>query len=272
MITKQEEEKIISGACYALINPIEGIENDYTPELITNNYEQGEKVLTVLEEELQNCDAFYFSCAFITSGGITPLLSVLKELEKRNIPGKILTTDYLYFSQPQILDKLANMENIELKMFCCNDSGFHTKGYIFKKHAFYNIIVGSSNLTQDALTKNHEWNLQFTSYKKGALNKDMLDHFNHLWHHENSIPWNECKDEYLEKYKEEKKLVRFSKKITQKVLKPNKMQQAFTHNLRELVDQDENKALLISATGTGKLYPTRVMKNPKIDPKPSRSA
>lgn len=72
MITKQEEEKIISGACYALINPIEGIENDYTPELITNNYEQGEKVLTVLEEELQNCDAFIFPVLLLPVGESLP--------------------------------------------------------------------------------------------------------------------------------------------------------------------------------------------------------
>lgn len=42
-------------------------------------------------------------------------------------------------------------------------SGFHTKGYIFKKDESYQIIIGSSNLTQSALTYNKEWNTRLDS-------------------------------------------------------------------------------------------------------------
>ena len=49
--------------------------------------------------------------------GITPLLQTLKELEKRNIPGEILTTNYLNFSEPRALEKLNSLSNITLKMF-----------------------------------------------------------------------------------------------------------------------------------------------------------
>ena len=47
-------------------------------QLLANN---GTKVLTVLERELQSCDAFALSVAFINRGGVTPLLQTLKELE-----------------------------------------------------------------------------------------------------------------------------------------------------------------------------------------------
>ena len=40
------------------------------------------------------------SVAFITMGGITPLLQTLKELENKGIPGEVLTTNYLNFSEP----------------------------------------------------------------------------------------------------------------------------------------------------------------------------
>ena len=65
--------------------------------------------------------------------GITPLLQTLKELEKRNIPGEILTTNYLNFSEPRALEKLNSLSNITLKMFDVERAaeGFHTKGYIF---------------------------------------------------------------------------------------------------------------------------------------------
>ena len=67
------------------------------PQFISNDPAAGRKVLADLENELRRCDQFAMSVAFVTMGGITPLLQTLKELEERNIPGKILTTDYLTF-------------------------------------------------------------------------------------------------------------------------------------------------------------------------------
>ena len=58
----------------------------YRPEFISNNYKLGKKVLVSIEEELQRCEEFCISVAFITKSGITPLLQTLKDLEQRNIP------------------------------------------------------------------------------------------------------------------------------------------------------------------------------------------
>lgn len=82
----------------------------YRPEFISNNYKLGKKVLVSIEEELQRCEEFFISVAFITKSGITPLLQTLKDLEQRNIPGKILTTNYLMFSEPEALEKLAGLK------------------------------------------------------------------------------------------------------------------------------------------------------------------
>lgn len=64
-------------------------------------------------------------------GGSTPLLQTLKELEKNGIPGEILTTNYLNFSEPKALEKLHGLSNITLKMYDVEKAaeGFHTKGY-----------------------------------------------------------------------------------------------------------------------------------------------
>lgn len=50
---------------------------------VSNSVEDGRKVLTTLESELGSCDSFLISVAFVTVGGITPLLETLNELEKR---------------------------------------------------------------------------------------------------------------------------------------------------------------------------------------------
>jgi HKD family nuclease len=66
--------------------------------------------------------------------GITPLLQTLKELEKRNVPGEILTTNYLNFRKPRALAKLNELTNITRRMYDVEnaDEGFRTKGFIFR--------------------------------------------------------------------------------------------------------------------------------------------
>ena len=111
----------------------------YRPEFISNNYKRGKKVLSSIEDELLKCDQFQISVAFITLGGITPLLQTLRELEDRGIKGEILTTNYLTFTEPKALKKLNDFSNITLKMYNVDVTieDFHTKGYIFKKEEIY---------------------------------------------------------------------------------------------------------------------------------------
>lgn len=107
----------------------------YKPQFVSNNYKEGRKVISAIEDELLSCEEFAISVAFITMGGITPLLQTLRELEYRDIPGKILTTDYLTFSDPKALRILADFKNIQLKMYVTENAkeGFHTKGYLLKR-------------------------------------------------------------------------------------------------------------------------------------------
>ena len=155
----------------------------YRPEFVSNDYRQGKRVISAVEQELLNCQEFYISVAFITLGGITPLLQTLKELERRGIPGKILTTDYLAFNDPAALDKLHSLKNIELKMFVTHGykDGFHTKGYIFRKEEIYRIIIGSANMTAGALKVNREWNTKLVGLETGEVVGDILQEFRSLW-------------------------------------------------------------------------------------------
>ena len=108
----------------------------YRPEFISNNYKRGKKVLSSIEDELLKCDQFQISVAFITLGGITPLLQTLRELEDRGIKGEILTTNYLTFTEPKALKKLndflksvyliatRDLSNLWLQFFLSQNQGF----------------------------------------------------------------------------------------------------------------------------------------------------
>lgn len=234
----------------------------YRPEFISNNYKLGKKVLVSIEEELQRCEEFYISVAFITKSGITPLLQTLKDLEQKNIPGKILTTNYLMFSEPEALEKLAGLKNIELKMFVASSEtgGFHTKGYIFREEEIYRIIIGSSNMTLSAITRNKEWNTKIVSTEQGELTQAVLQEFDELWQDEHSLAFEDFIDSYRQEYLNEK-IIRKQKQqaVSEQVvelenyrLKPNKMQVAFVKNVMEMRAQHIDRALLLSSTGTGK--------------------
>ena len=95
-----------NGLSAAYINGSVAANLAYKPAFVLNNPEEGKKVISSVEDELLRCDQFQISVAFITMGGVTPLLQTLKELEEKGIKGQILTTNYLNFSEPRALEKL----------------------------------------------------------------------------------------------------------------------------------------------------------------------
>ncbi len=245
--------RLIAGLRTAFYDKEHDSDINYRPEFITNDVEQGQKVLTTIEKELSQCDEFIFSVAFITTSGITTLLQSLAELERKGIKGKILTSNYLSFSEPKALRRLAEFKNIEVKLYLSNqiNPGFHTKGYIFKKAEHYSMLIGSSNLTQEAITKNKEWNTKLVSHCNGEFPHNLLNEFNKLWKQAKDI--NEVIDAYEEEYNEKHQNIQTMDDLFLEI-KPNSMQEDFLANLEELYSQGAKRALLISATGTGKTY------------------
>ncbi len=240
---------------------------------VSNNVSQGRKVLTTLENELSKCTSFSMSVAFITVGGLTPLLETFKNLEEKGIHGQILTTDYLMFSDPRALEKLEQFSNIELKMYCCqeNEEGFHTKGYIFENDKDdYHILMGSSNLTLNALTKNIEWNTNFSVREEEKYAHHLFQEFKQLWTSRNTKDYASIQSLYKERFAKAKplktKLTTLSKEESVYELKPNFMQKEVIKSLKRSIQEGEDRGLLVSATGTGKTYASAfALKN--IDPK-----
>lgn len=235
----------------------------------------GNTMQAFLEKELSKCERFIISVAFISKSGLASLKQTLLELENRGIPGKILTTDYLTFTEPGALRSLSKYRNIEVKLFRCdkNIKGFHTKGYLFFKEKVISITIGSSNLTGNALAVNKEWNTCFSVEDDATLYKSVIEDFESLWNSSNAFPiTEEILDEYTQIYIEQKRIarelqqqkialekdavIRDSKKISfdQILLEPNSMQLEFVRKLNEIRAMGEHRALLISATGTGKTY------------------
>ncbi len=235
------------------------IQSDQTfrPQLVKNDYRNHEKVLTSLLTELHTCTEFYFSVAFITSSGLATLLNTFRELRDHNIKGKILTTNYLSFTDPKALEKLLLFPNIEVRAY--TEGNFHPKGYIFRQSNYWSVIIGSSNLTQDALSKNMEWNLKVISCVDGELVRTTRNEFDKVW--TKAVPVTpQWISEYAELFRNETALRNRNVQELPEIIDdereivPNLMQKEAMSSLLTIRAQNKNRALLISATGTGKTY------------------
>ena len=190
------------------------------------------------------------SIAFISLSGLATLKQTLLDLQNKNISGKIITSTYLGFNEPKVFKELLKFNNLEIRIYDDPKIGFHPKGYIFKKNNTYNIIIGSSNLTQNALSINQEWNLKLSSTHNSNISKQVLKEFNQQW--QNSFPLtNQWINDYSKTYAKPKNKTQLK---TNPKIKPNKMQIAALNALKSIRNENKNKALLISATGTGKTY------------------
>lgn len=238
------------------------INNDerFLPKILTNNQQRQVKVLENLLYELRHCDDFFFSVAFVTNSGVACLIDILEELKERNIKGRILASQYQNFTEPRALRRLLQFPNLQLKIIT-SDYNFHAKGYLFHHLPDkdgtdnYTMIVGSSNLTQNALTVNREWNVQLSSMKNGALVRQMREELQHAW--EDAEQVDEAWISAYEKIYREASSLRGksrSKIIDLYRVNPNKMQVQALEGIERLRAEGKNRALLISATGTGKTY------------------
>lgn len=230
--------------------------NEYLPQLLTNDKLQGKKVLTTLLKELRDLDGndeFWFSVAFVTTSGVATLIDSFRELEKRGIKGKVLVSQYLNFTQPEALKRLLQFKNIDLRIVTQGD--FHSKGYLFKKGNVYNLIIGSSNLTATALCSNKEWNLKVSATPLSHIIHEAINAFSTEFKNATSVD-----NKFIERYETiYKKNVQLNFEIREELnstrtIAPNAMQVEALNNIEKLRSNGKTKALLISATGTGKTY------------------
>lgn len=225
------------------------------PKFITNNPSRGEKVITSIREEMRSCESFMFSVAFITYDGINALLQEFRYLRDHNIRGRILTSQYQNFTEPRALETILSLGNIELKIVTSEYVKMHTKCYIFSKKGTYDIIIGSSNLTNNALCSNGEWNVRFNSLSTGELVKDIIDEFEKDYACATPITPSWIR-EYEKIYQIQGWKNRFTPEDTlvKNDIVPNEMQKNALEGLQRIRDSGETRALIISATGSGKTY------------------
>lgn len=216
--------------------------------------------LNKIKDNLKKCNSFSFSVSFIKKAGLVLLEREIEEALERGVKGRIITSTYQNFTDIGSLEQFYNWQkeynNFEchLDYECFGDNGFHTKGYLFEYDDSIEFIVGSSNITRFALLKNFEWNVSLVSKNNLNSYNDALTEFELIW--DKTL---ELDSKIIEKYRLqldyaiEKWDMDYVNAMDAKI-NPNSMQRKALRELRRYRDTGVKKALIISATGSGKTY------------------
>ncbi|MDN5721899.1 MAG: DEAD/DEAH box helicase [Corynebacterium sp.] len=230
-------------------------EQVYHPRLIANR--DGNTMVHAIEDELRRSIGFDFSVAFITPGALGMLKQSLRDFTGR---ATIITSTYLDFNEPDMFRELLTLDGIEVLVHPGDQGGFHSKGYVFTQDGTLSAIVGSSNLTRSALTKNQEWNLRFSALPEGDITYQLQAAIEDQKAH--AFP---LTTEWIDEYSKRRK-PKYSQAMAEAIeegevpagrIVPNAMQKEALDEIRAVREGigDEagaDRALVISATGTGK--------------------
>ncbi|NTW38503.1 MAG: DEAD/DEAH box helicase [Cellulomonadaceae bacterium] len=224
---------------------------NYGPRMVLN--QDGGTIEHVLLAELGKSTSFTFSVAFVSPGAIAQLKQRLVDYDGT---GRIITSDFLGFNQPRAFAELLHLaEHAGIEVRRHTAKGFHPKGYIFDRGRSVTAMIGSSNLTSSALSQNHEWNLMVSA----AAESDLAAQLRRLVDEQvaSSEPLTqEWIDDYAATYVAPPRRSRAARapdgEPSPDNVEPNAMQQDALLALDLARAEGARRAIIISATGTGK--------------------
>ncbi|HEL2431265.1 DUF3427 domain-containing protein [Streptococcus suis] len=249
------QDQLLHSLQYGFIDREIFQEGVYSPKILINDTETHRYVLNDIQEELSKAQSFAFSVAFITQSGLALIKSQLSDLADEGIQGRILISPYLDFNDPIAMKELLKLKNVQVRITPVNLQ-MHAKFYLFEQKDKQVIISGSSNLTHTALKINYEWNVKLTSTHNGDFIQNAKEEFDRIW--EKSIVLDL---EAINAYSARRQTVIKTAMIRDEsiasyheTIRPNKMQEQALEGLATVRKNGAQKALVISATGTGKTY------------------
>ncbi len=136
-----------------------------------------------LKREIQSADDICLLVSFIKKTGINLIYEQLKYFTDSGKRLKIITTTYMGATDFQAVKKLAALENTEIKIsYNSSVDRLHAKSYLFLRNTgFHTAYIGSSNLSEAALTAGLEWNVKVTQAELPHIIKEVRHTFESYW-------------------------------------------------------------------------------------------
>ncbi len=208
-----------------------------------------------LHNEMLSADAVDILVSFIKWSGLRLLIPGFEDLQKRNVPVRVITTSYMGASDSPAVEWLARLPNVDVKVsYDTERTRLHAKAYHFRrKSGFSTAYIGSANLSHAAITSGLEWNLKVTAQDMPHIIEKFCAEFETYWNSQEFVTLN---PEHPHQLREAIHRARNSRTLIPTTffdLRPHPFQERILDALESERNVHKNwRNLIIAATGTGK--------------------
>lgn len=208
-----------------------------------------------LKREIRTADRVDFLISFIKFSGLRLIYEDLVEYTKNN-KLRVITTSYMGASDYKAILEIAKLPNTQVKVsYDVERTRLHAKAYYFERlTGFSTAYIGSSNISNPALSNGLEWNLKVSEYTSKDVIDSVVKTFESYWNDDEFRIFDPDNNHCLIELKES--LNRKQDDISSLVffdLYPYAHQKEILEDLRrEREEYNSFKNLVVAATGTGK--------------------